>query len=488
MTATDRLRTDAAQLPPAGWPDVVDVRPADRRVLVAVAVAALATDLALRSGLAGIAGALLVFVVTAGLFASGRIVNRRAWPLLLAAPGFGMWLTGRDAEWLLGLDLLAAGGLLVLGTSLARRGDPLSQSVPDVFGRALHAFVHGVLAAGFALGALRRGDTRSSAPAALARGILLGGPIVVAIGLLLGSADPVFASFFRFPTDFGDLLLHLIVLGIGGWGTSGLLRMASAAPYEVRPSEQRPLGALEAATILGGLVAVFSAFAASQIVTVLGGDSYVRRTSGLSYADHARQGFFQLLAVAALTLGVLLVVRATVERRDRRFVGLSEAAVLLTLVVVVGALRRLALYEQAYGLTLLRLWSVVFALWIGAVFVLFGLSVAGWHRVRSWFVPAAMALGLAVLLVLNVVNPEALIVARNIDRFAGTDRLDVTSLVGLSDDAVPALIDRLDRLSPSQRLQVLERLCDGQRGDEGGVWAFNASRDAAVEARSEACR
>ncbi|MDQ3107941.1 MAG: DUF4173 domain-containing protein [Actinomycetota bacterium] len=486
MTATAHEPTDAVRLP-AGWPDVLDVDPADRRVLGAVVVAAVATDLALRSGLAGIAGVLLFFVVTGGLLASGRVVNRRAWPLLLAAPGFGMWLVGRDAEWLLGLDVLAAGGLLVLGASLARRGDPLNQSIPDVLGRALHAFVHGVLAAGFALGALRRGDTRSSAPVAVARGILLAGPIVVAIGLLLGSADPVFASFFRLPTDFGDLLVHLIFLGIGGWGASGLLRMASAAPYGLRPSERRPLGALEAATILGGLVAVFSAFAVSQVVTVLGGDSYVRRTSGLSYADHARSGFFQLLAVAALTLGVLLVVRATVEHHDRRFVVLSEAAVLLTLVVVVGALRRLALYEQAYGLTVLRLWSVVFALWIGAVFVLFGLSVAGWHRLRSWFVPATMALGLAGLFVLNVVNPEAVIVARNVDRFAGTDRLDVPSLVGLSDDAVPTLFDRLDRLSPSQRVEVLERLCNGRRGGEGGVWSFNASRDAAVEARNQGC-
>jgi hypothetical protein len=222
-------------------------------------------------------------------------------------------------------------------------------------------------------------------------------------------------------------------------------------------------------------------------VTALGGAGYVRRTAGLSYAEYARRGFFQLLAVAAITLAVLLALRALVRHRDRRFVVLSEVAVVLTLAVVAGAVRRLGLYEQAYGLTLLRLWSLLFAVWIGAVFVLLGLSLAGLHRRRAWFVPAAVALGLAGLLVLNGADPEAVIVRRNVERFAGTDRLDVWSLTSLSDDAVPALADALPRLAPADRDLVLSRICAGERRRSGGPWAANASRDAAVEARLRVC-
>src|SRR6266508_2787356 len=52
--------------------------PADGRVLVGVAAAAVATDLALRSGVAGLAGALLVAVAAAALLASGRLHTRSA--------------------------------------------------------------------------------------------------------------------------------------------------------------------------------------------------------------------------------------------------------------------------------------------------------------------------------------------------------------------------------------------------------------------------
>jgi hypothetical protein len=321
------------------------------------------------------------------------------------------------------------------------------------------------------------------------RGLLLVAPIVLVLGLLLGSADPVFASFFTVPWDAGDLVIHLILLGIGVVGSSVVLRIASGESFAVHLKGRRPLGSVEALMVLGGLVVVFAAFAVSQIVTVVGGADYVRRTAGLSYAEYARNGFFQLLAVAAITLAVLLVVRATVhDRHERWFVILSEVAVVLTFVVVACALRRLHLYEEAYGLTLLRLFSSAFALWIGIVFVLLGLSLSGKVAPqRAWFVPASLAIALAGLLAANVVNPESLIVRRNVDRFAGSDALDVEHLVYLSDDAVPELLRSLPRMTPDQAGLVRAAVCAGERSTTSGFWAFNASRDAAIEARNRHC-
>ena len=473
------------------WPDLVDVPPPDRRVLLAVAASAVATDVALRSGLDGLGGTMLVAVTVAGLLASGRVTNRRAWSVLLLGASIGLGLSLRDAGWLLALDVLAAGGLLALGASVARHGDPFDQTLPDLVGRAVHGIVHGVLAPAFVLHGLRR-ETAAGGSSAVAvlRGLLLGTPVVIVVALLLGSADPVFASFFRLPGDVGDLVVHAVLLTVGAWTAAALLRVASAPAYAVRMQPWRPLGTVEATTVLVGLVAVFAAFTASQVVTVLGGDAYVRRTAGLGYADYARRGFFQLLAVAAITLAVLLVVRASVrDDTDRRVVWLGEAAVVLVLVLVAGAVRRLGLYEQAYGLTLLRLFALLFAVWLGGVYGLLGLSLAGVGRGRAWFVPAGIGLAVAGLLVLNVANPEAIIVRRNVDRLAATDRLDAVTLTELSDDAVPSLVAALPSLSPDDAAVVVSRLCSGDRARDPrvGPWAFNLSRRAAADARAEVC-
>lgn len=485
--------SDAELLLPTGWPDVLDVTAPDRRILVAVAAVAVATDVAVRSGIGGVGGVTLITAIAVALLASRRLTNAPSIPLVALAAVFGAGLGLRSAEWLLLLDLAAAAGLLAVGASFARAGDPLDQTVPSLLGRGLHTFVHGALAPGFLLAGRRTiAGARPNRAFALVRGLLLALPVAVVLGLLLSSADPVFASFLRLP-DLSDVAAHAVLLVFGAWGAAGLLRTASAAPFDGHPGGRRFLGAVEATTVLSGMVVVFAGFAASQVVTALGGADHVLQTAGLTYAEYARRGFFQLLAAAAITLALLIGLRAAVRESSRRFTALSLAAVALTLVLVGVALRRLGLYEQAYGLTVLRLFAVLFAVWIGGVFVLLGLSIAGvgraraWCRARAWFVPAAIAFALAGLLGVNLANPEAIIVRRNVERLAGTERFDAWTLTRLSDDAVPALVDALPSLPPADAATVLDAVCAGDRRPAGGFWAANASRAAAADARRSVC-
>lgn len=477
-----------------GFADLSEFTAPDGRVWIAVAVAAIGTDLAVRSGVIGLAGTALVAVVATSVMATGRAPNVRSWPFFGAAGALGVFLTLRASPWILPLDILVIAGLLVLGATYARSGDPFDLTVPGLLGRGLHAVAHGLMAPGFLMRGHRRRPADEPARrwevAAVGRGLLLAIPIVIVITALLASADAVFASLFRPMFDTGDALRHLVLLAVGAWGAAGLLRLSSAAPFTMGLPERRPLGTVEAITVLGALVAVFLAFAASQAVAMVRGAAYVERTAGLTYAEYARSGFFQLLGVAAITLATLLAVRgasraATVPHGW--FVFLSEAAVVLTLMVVAIAIRRLGLYEKAYGLTMLRLCSLLFAFWIGAVFVLVGVALGGVGRTRNWLVPAVVAAALVGLLAVNVAPLETFVVHRNVARFAGTDKLDVGYLDQLSADAVPALVDALPRLSPDQAKAVLGNLCARPQMATGGFWAFNASRHAAMEARHRVC-
>ncbi|MDP1805285.1 MAG: hypothetical protein Q8K72_08980, partial [Acidimicrobiales bacterium] len=68
-------------------------RPADVRVLVAAGVAAVLADLAVRSGVAGAAGTLLVVAVVASLLASRRVPGLEAACVVGAALPFGLFLS-----------------------------------------------------------------------------------------------------------------------------------------------------------------------------------------------------------------------------------------------------------------------------------------------------------------------------------------------------------------------------------------------------------
>jgi hypothetical protein len=467
-------------------------RPADGATLAAVAVAAVLTDVAVRSGPDGLAGAVLVALVAGGLLLSGRVANPQARALAGVAVLFGVFLAARTSPWLLPFDVMAVGGLLVLAASFASGGSVVDLTIPAAVTRACVAVAHGLAAPAFLLSGRGAPVTSSRRVAATARGLVLAVPILVVLGVLLASADAVFAGFFN-GWNLLTPIQHGVLLVIGAWGMAGLVRLASAASPPTLGRITYRLGRTEATIVLGSVVALFAAFAVAQVVAASEGGRHVIGTAGLTYAEYARTGFFQLLAVAAITLAVLLGLRAATDLSDpadrRRFMILAEAAGALTLVIVIVAVARLGLYEDAFGLTMLRLYSKVFAVWIGVVFVLLALDLAGVGRRRAWLPATAVAAGLLALFTLNLVNPEAVVVRHNVAFAERSGRFDPDYLTELSDDAVPALVDALPRLDPQARQVVLDRVCTmGSAGQPTrSWWAFNGARDAAVEARNSVC-
>jgi hypothetical protein len=223
---------------------------ADGRVLVGVAAAAAATDIALRSGAVGLSGALLVAVAAAMLLASGRLRTRSARLATAAAILFGVWLAIRTSLWLVPLDAAAAGGLLALGASLARGGSLADLTSPRIALRAVHAGAHAMAAPAFVAAPVRAareqftGHRRTNLAIRISRGLLLAAPVLVLLGVLLASADAVFASFFHLDVDLHPVTLaeHIAALAVGAWGAGALLRVTSVTPPG-RPPACRPRSA-----------------------------------------------------------------------------------------------------------------------------------------------------------------------------------------------------------------------------------------------------
>jgi two-component system sensor histidine kinase BaeS len=190
--------------------------------------------------------------------------------------------------------------------------------------------------------------------------------------------------------------------------------------------------------------------------------------------------------LTGLVLGALNAVaaRPTAAAR-RRFTVLAELTVALTAVVLVVSMRRLGLYEDAYGWTMLRLVAKAGAVWIGVVLLLLAARLGGVARDRDWFVPAATAAGVAVVLALNVVNPEAAVARHNLRH--PTDQFDPTYLGSLNDDAVPTIVAELPSLSVERRAAVLEAICAEASTSETGFLGWNRSARRADDARRSVC-
>jgi hypothetical protein len=331
--------------------------------------------------------------------------------------------------------------------------------------------------------------------AAAGRGVALAIPLMLLFGALFVSADAVFAGMMAdvIPADLDALGNHLAVTGALGWLAAGYLRgFVAGTDHPVLSGATRPrafFGITELATALGLLQVLFLFFVVVQFRYLFGGSALVEVTPGLSYAEYARRGFFELVAVVLLSLPLLLLGDALLERRGRRddliFRSLAGLHIVLVFAVMASALQRLRLYQEAYGLTVSRLNAAALLVLLAVVLVWFAATVLRGRRERFAF--GAVLAAFATVAVLFIVNPDAVVARTNISRVAqnaaAAGRFDARYAASLSADAAPALLAALPSLPADAQCTIARRLLTRWRGE--GDWDWRSWNRAVSRARHE---
>jgi hypothetical protein len=324
------------------------------------------------------------------------------------------------------------------------------------------------------------GTTTRRRAAAIGRAVLIGGPVLLLVWALLTAADPIFWSWFDLPSAAE----HVILILTGAWAVTGLARAASAREPSPPLCPAPRLGAVEAGFLLGGLCALYTAFVAAQFVALSAAGHRILAARGLNYSQYARSGFFQLLACAAITMLVLLIVRAC-ARPHLWLTALYVLAAILTIGVVITAIRRLNLYVAADGLTMLRLSCLVAATWIGVVFAMIALSTARGGLPRR-YLPAAILISALVFTVgWGIANPAAIVARVNLSRAAHGHPLEVSQAASLGPDAMPTLLSGLRDLTPARARHLRLALCAAEPPADSAA-DFNMSVTGARSAVTQA--
>ncbi|HET7762978.1 MAG TPA: DUF4153 domain-containing protein [Phycicoccus sp.] len=423
------------------WPEP-ELRPQVRTVLLALAVGAFAAitwpyrNVGLETSLTMLLTGLLMWTVARH--------RRQPWTVASAVLAAVLASTAalRDAGGVVTLAVLA--GVTVAAVGLTR--------------------AHGLLAmvascAAWPLSALRGLPLLGRTLAATSRRQLLW-PVLrtvaisllalVVFGGLFATGDAVFGSWAKaLVPDLGwDTIVlrgFVLVLVTGVALTGAYLALNPPAADEVRlPPARRSRRPWEWGVPVGVVVALFALFLLAQASEMWGGLSYLR-SSGTTYAEAVHQGFGQLTVATFLTIVVVALTMRAASRetaRDRLLLRLLLGALgVLTLAVVASALYRMSLYQDAYGYTVLRVFVDGLELWFGLVVAM--LLVAGVRLRGAWLPRAVLVSGAVFAIGFAVMNPDAWVTGRNIDRYEASGRLDTWYLTSLSADAVPVVADRL---------------------------------------------
>ncbi|MDA0353288.1 MAG: DUF4173 domain-containing protein [Chloroflexi bacterium] len=450
-------------------------------------------------------GALIgVYVVTARR--NGRVIGRLSAGMLVASFGLSMMVAWRAAWALQALALVTSLSLLLLALVAERDTRARRVSISGLF----RAFLRGVLvtAQGAVLlpGAMPwhalLGDAKRREFRGIGRALLIAAPLFLIFGALFVAADAVLEAWIRDSLTFNLAAVQRHVAWLlGGAAVAAGVIWCGMAPEESTPAgprlaDERRLRALEMGVVLGSLAALFAVFVAIQVQYLFGGEAHVQSSTGLTYAQYARRGFFELVAVAALLLPVLLLAdwaRTRDWRSRATFRVLATLLVLLLLAVMTSAFQRLRIYVDAFGLTVTRFYAASFLAWLGAVF--------GWllwsllRDRRDEFIAGAVLTALLALVVVAAANPHGTIASTNLARAEQGRDFDVPHAVGLSPDATPTLIDGIDVLPQQDACELATALLEGSDSTDEDLRSWNWGRveaERAIEANRDrlavACR
>ena len=266
---------------------------------------------------------------------------------------------------------------------------------------------------------------------------------------VLASADALFAaateglrSFIRlhFTTALWELLWGLVLTPF----VFGLL-VSLRSPGPDTAAKAPKTDSLAFVLVLAALNLLYLLFLGVQSAGLFGGPDYLA-ARGISYADWARSGFFQMVGVTILNLSVLLSALTFSRREGRAWKALRLLSALLaveSLVLLASACWRMTLYVTAYGLSFKRLmtyWGMVMM----ALFLLAALRKV--QRPDFSFCRAAFPLALAGWLVINCVPVDYLVAKNQVDRYLSGESAAIDAeylLYDLSYDTLSQL-ERLD--------------------------------------------
>ncbi|CCQ17209.1 putative uncharacterized protein [Rhodococcus sp. AW25M09] len=444
---------------PRTWP-VLRYYRAPRAALVAAALSGLVGATVLGNNGFGA-------MITAGAFVAVVLVVRRGrlsawkWAGVAAVLALASVSAVRDAEWISAMSttLAVVVGAVVLSRAWTWTGIALGAALPVLLPMRVFRWT-------------RRGaasiDLEGHRPVRIGMVAAVTVALCVVFAALFGAADKRFADALRTVTpefDVPSILGRTVVFALTAAGALAVAYVALHPPRfdRLAPSLRRTLRLWEWMIPLGAVVGLFTVFVGFQVPVLFGGQGHVQTTEGLTNAEYARQGFWQLLAVTVLTL-LVIAVTVTKASRDARGDRIALRALLgalcaLSMVIVASALHRMSLYEEQYGYTTLRLFVTAVEWWLGSVFAL--LLVAGIRMSGRWL-PRAVGVGAVLtVLALAAMNPDAYIARHNVERFEQTGRIDTYYLGGLSSDADAEL----------GRLPEFERACVRARGPVAvGTW------------------
>ncbi|MFZ2970266.1 MAG: DUF4173 domain-containing protein, partial [Minisyncoccia bacterium] len=301
---------------------------------------------------------------------------------------------------------------------------------------------------------------------AVMRGIVIALPFLVILGWLLYASDTMIQAYFeKFKIIDIDIesFFHWFIVFVATCFFAGMfLRMVSGEKKEIShipEKKNKTLGFIESLTVLSLIEALFLLFILFQFYYLFGGRDYVWGLSEtISYSTYAKKGFFELMMASVVSFLMIYSLDSSGKRegaKESKIFKISEAIIIAEVIIIIfSAFKRFALYVDGYGLTFSRFIVIVILLWVFCAFLVLLLKIF-YEKKRSFIYYSMFWVTGGLWLLVNVINPDALIAKINVERLSSGKEFDYYYLNSLSSDAIPEIVKIFDSEAKDEAKQAI---------------------------------
>ena len=185
-----------------------------------------------------------------------------------------------------------------------------------------------------------------------------------------------------------------------------------------------------------------------------------------STAEYARRGFFEMSTIAAINFAVVTLAMWAIKRDDKGIGRYTKGASVFigafTLVIIGTALSKMIMYIDTYGMTIKRIQTSMFMVFLAAVFVLL---IAYILTKKVPVLKISLIIAAVILITAGYIGINSMVGRYNIDAYYSGKlaQIDVSAINDLGIEGIPSLIRLTEDSDPEVREKAEEYLMSNAR-------------------------
>ena len=301
-------------------------------------------------------------------------------------------------------------------------------------------------------------------------GLLCAVPVLfVVVPLLLSSDDAFRGMMDNLFADTGSTVFKTVLgIGISLFVITYGISLKADRIGKIRPGRTSGIENIYIVSFLSAISICYLLYLFSQLAYFFSAFKGFLPDGEITYAQYARKGFFEMCAIAVINLAIVFLSVLLAKKENGKLSpgikAVTTFIALFTLIIIATAISKMVLYIDTYGMTILRLTTSAFMLFLAVVFISVILRI---YTSKVNILKTALVCASCILVILGVANVNTVCAAYNYESYRSgkLDSIDVEAIYFLGDEGIPYLIKLVDSPDAAVSAEAAHCLAKAYRYD-----------------------